>query len=150
MKEFGDKVPADVKTKIEEKVASLRTSISSDDVEGMKAGIEALNQVMPKSTSSPCHQCKVFCMVQIITSHRVVGLCSLCTIKYFVFVTLGTEYSRFWSDNSARMLQEAMAMGQAVYQQQQQQAPEAGPQAGGTQSGDNVVDADFKDSNDQS
>ena len=43
-----------------------------------------------------------------------------------------------------------MAMGQAVYQQQQQQAPEAGPQAGGAQSGDNVVDADFKDSNDQS
>lgn len=45
MKEYGDKVPEDVKTKISEKVASLRQSISSDDLEGMKAGIEALNQV---------------------------------------------------------------------------------------------------------
>ena len=44
-----------------------------------------------------------------------------------------------------------MAMGQAVYaQQQQQQPPEGGPQPGGTPPGDNVVDADFKDSNDQS
>lgn len=51
----------------------------------------------------------------------------------------------------ASLLQEAMAMGQAVYaQQQQQQPPEGGPQPGGSQPGDNVVDADFKDSNDQS
>lgn len=49
------------------------------------------------------------------------------------------------------MVQEAMAMGQAVYQQtEQQKPPEGGPQPGGTQPGDNVVDADFKDSNDQS
>lgn len=45
MKEFGDKVPADLKTKVEEKVASLRTAISNDDLEGMKSGVEALNQV---------------------------------------------------------------------------------------------------------
>ena len=45
VKEYGDKVPDEVKTKIGEKVTSLRSSISSDDLEGMKAGIEALNQV---------------------------------------------------------------------------------------------------------
>ena len=45
VKEYGDKVPAEVKTKIEEKVTSLRESINNNDVEGMKAGIEALNQV---------------------------------------------------------------------------------------------------------
>lgn len=45
VKEFGDKVPEEIKTKINEKVASLRSSISSDDLDGMKAGIEALNQV---------------------------------------------------------------------------------------------------------
>lgn len=45
MKEYGDKVPAEIKTKIEEKVTSLRESINNSDVEGMKAGIEALNQV---------------------------------------------------------------------------------------------------------
>lgn len=44
VKEFGDKVPEEIKTKINEKVASLRSSISSDDLDGMKAGIEALNQ----------------------------------------------------------------------------------------------------------
>ena len=44
-------------------------------------------------------------------------------------------------------------MGQAVYAQQQQQegpAPGADPGAGGAAPGDNVVDADFKDSDNQS
>ena len=50
-------------------------------------------------------------------------------------------------------LQEAMAMGQAVYSQQQSD-PSADPGAGGPSAGagpasdDNVVDAEFKDSND--
>lgn len=43
-----------------------------------------------------------------------------------------------------------MALGQAVYSQQQQQQPGAeggaGPSAGGSGNADNVVDADFKDS----
>lgn len=51
-------------------------------------------------------------------------------------------------------LQEAMAMGQAVYSQGQQQQPggqEGAPGGpGGAAPGDNVVDADFKDSDDKS
>lgn len=51
LKEFGDKVSEDIKSKVEEKVASLRKSVADDDLEGMKAGIEALNQVSHKICS---------------------------------------------------------------------------------------------------
>lgn len=54
-----------------------------------------------------------------------------------------------WPEKYVSLAQEAMAMGQAVYSQQQQQPGAdagAGPSAGGSSSADNVVDADFKDS----
>jgi len=90
LKEFGEKVPAETKTKVEEKVAALRQAVDSEDTEAMKAGIEALNT-------------------------------------------------------------EAMAMGQAMYPQSQPGAGAApggeGP-SGGANPADNVVDAEFKDSED--
>ena len=49
LKEFGEKVPAETKTKVEEKVAALRKAVDDEDLEGMKAGIEALNQVTTPS-----------------------------------------------------------------------------------------------------
>jgi chaperone protein DnaK len=94
VKEFGDKVSAETKAKIDEKVASLRQAVDNEDVEAMKAGIEALNQ-------------------------------------------------------------EAMAMGQAMYSQSQAAGAEGaapggeGP-SGGAGAADNVVDAEFKDTDDSS
>jgi molecular chaperone DnaK (HSP70) len=94
IKELGDKIPAELKAKVEKAVATLRESIAADDVEGMKKNMEALQQ-------------------------------------------------------------EAMAMGQAVYSQGGQAGGAPGPDAGaagGPSSGsgkpgdDNVVDAEFTDS----
>ena len=45
LKEFAEKVPAEVKTDVEAKVASLRAAVDSEDVSAMKTGIDALNQV---------------------------------------------------------------------------------------------------------
>ena len=42
LKEFGDKVPADLKAKVEAAQNSLKEAIAKDDVEGMKKGMEAL------------------------------------------------------------------------------------------------------------
>jgi heat shock 70kDa protein 1/2/6/8 len=42
LKEFGDKVPADLKTKVEAAQAKLKDAIAKEDVAGMKAGMEAL------------------------------------------------------------------------------------------------------------
>ena len=42
LKEFGDKVPADLKGKVEAAQATLKEAIAKDDVEGMKKGMEAL------------------------------------------------------------------------------------------------------------
>ncbi|KAK9815742.1 hypothetical protein WJX72_008803 [[Myrmecia] bisecta] len=44
IKELGDKVPAEVKAKVEQAVATLRESINSDDTEAMKKNMEALQQ----------------------------------------------------------------------------------------------------------
>lgn len=89
LKEFGDKVPADVKSKVEAKIASVRDAISKDDTALMKTEMEGLQQEM-------------------------------------------------------------MSVGQAVYSQAQggdAGAPGAGPDAGKKSGGDdNVVDADFTDS----
>ena len=94
IKEFGDKVPADVKSKVEAKIASVRDAVSKDDTELMKSEMEGLQQEM-------------------------------------------------------------MAVGQAVYSQAggaEQAGAESGapgggaPGAGKKDGGDNVVDADFTDS----
>lgn len=53
LKEFGEKVPAETKTKVEEKVAALRQAVDSEDTEAMKAGIEALNTVPPPPRGIP-------------------------------------------------------------------------------------------------
>lgn len=42
LKEFGDKVPADVKTKVEAKITSLKDASAADDVEAMKKAMEEL------------------------------------------------------------------------------------------------------------
>ena len=46
LKEFGDKVPADVKSKVEAKISSVRDAISKDDTALMKTEMEALQQEM--------------------------------------------------------------------------------------------------------
>ena len=87
IKEFGDKVPADVKSKVEAKIASVRDAVSKDDTELMKSEMEGLQQEM-------------------------------------------------------------MAVGQAVYSQAgnaEQAGPEGAPGAGKKDGGDNVVDAEFTD-----
>ena len=95
LKEFGDKVSADVKGKVEAKIASVRDAISKDDTALMKTEMEGLQQEM-------------------------------------------------------------MTVGQAVYSQSQggEAGPGAGPGGPGAAPGadtkrggdDNVVDADFTDS----
>jgi molecular chaperone DnaK len=44
LKEFGDKVSADEKTAIENDIKSLKEAIENDDLEKIKAGLEALTQ----------------------------------------------------------------------------------------------------------
>lgn len=44
LKEFGDKVPADVKEKVEAKIKSVREAVASDNTESMKTEMEALQQ----------------------------------------------------------------------------------------------------------
>ena len=44
LKDLGDKVPADVKSKIEASLQSLRDAIAKDDTAAMKSGVESLRQ----------------------------------------------------------------------------------------------------------
>ena len=44
IKEHGDKVPADVKSQLEGKLASLKEAIAADDTEGMKAKMKDLEE----------------------------------------------------------------------------------------------------------
>lgn len=44
LKEFGDKVPAEIKEKVEAKIKSLREAVASDNTESMKTEMEALQQ----------------------------------------------------------------------------------------------------------
>ena len=73
-------MPADVKAKVEEKVASLRAAVDSEDTEAMKAGIEALNQVrLPASlmTSIVCtrDECFVLQAVEQSTANNKLRRC---------------------------------------------------------------------------
>jgi len=52
LREFGDKVPADVKSEIETKVADLRSKAQSEDVEAIKSATEALGQAIQKIGAS--------------------------------------------------------------------------------------------------
>jgi hypothetical protein len=46
LKDLGDKVPADVKTKVEDKVAKVREVIDSGDVELLRKATDELNEVV--------------------------------------------------------------------------------------------------------
>jgi molecular chaperone DnaK len=52
LKEFGDKIPADVKSEVETKVADLRSKAQGEDAEAIKAATEALNQAVQKIGAS--------------------------------------------------------------------------------------------------
>ncbi len=46
LKDLGDKVPADLKTKVEEQTAKLRQAAATDNVENIRKETEALNQII--------------------------------------------------------------------------------------------------------
>ena len=52
LKEFGDKVPAEVKSEIEAKVAEVRKAVEGEDVEAIKAATEELGQLIQKIGAS--------------------------------------------------------------------------------------------------
>jgi molecular chaperone DnaK len=56
LKEFGDKVPADVKSEIETKSAEVKKAAESDNVEAIKAATESLGQVIQKIGASVYEQ----------------------------------------------------------------------------------------------
>jgi len=52
LKEFGDKVPADLKSEIEAKVVEVRKAVEGEDVEAMKAVTDELGQMVQKIGAS--------------------------------------------------------------------------------------------------
>ena len=52
LREFGDKVPADVKSDIEAKMAEVRKAVDGEDVEAMKVATEALGEAIQKIGAS--------------------------------------------------------------------------------------------------
>jgi molecular chaperone DnaK len=56
LREFGDKVPADVKSDIEAKVAEVKSVAQAEDVEKIKAATEALGQAIQKIGASVYEQ----------------------------------------------------------------------------------------------
>ena len=56
IREFGDKVPADVRSEIEAKVAETKSAAQGEDVEKIKAATEALGQAIQKIGASVYEQ----------------------------------------------------------------------------------------------
>jgi molecular chaperone DnaK len=56
LKEFGDKVPSEVKSEIEAKSAEVKKAAESDNVEAIKAATESLGQVIQKIGASVYQQ----------------------------------------------------------------------------------------------
>ena len=56
LKEFGDKVPADVKSDIEKKIAEVRSKTQNDDVAVIKSATEALGEAIQKIGASVYQQ----------------------------------------------------------------------------------------------
>ena len=52
LREFGDKVPADIKSEIEAKVTEVRKAVDGEDVEAMKTVTEELGQLIQKIGAS--------------------------------------------------------------------------------------------------
>jgi molecular chaperone DnaK len=52
LKEFGDKVPAELKTEIETKVTEVRSKAKGEDIEAIKSATEALGQAIQKIGAS--------------------------------------------------------------------------------------------------
>jgi len=52
LKEYGDKVPADLKSQIEDKVAAVKSTQTGSDKAAIEAAIAALNEVWNKASSS--------------------------------------------------------------------------------------------------
>jgi len=48
LRDLGDKVPSDLKTQVEDKVAQVRQVMNSDDTETIRKATEELNQVVQK------------------------------------------------------------------------------------------------------
>ena len=59
LKEFGDKVPADIKSEIEAKVAEVRKTVDSEDIEAMKSATEELGQLVQKIGAAVYEQTEV-------------------------------------------------------------------------------------------
>lgn len=56
LKEFGDKVPAEIKAEIEAKTAEVRKAAEGEDVAAIKSASEALGQVIQKIGASVYEQ----------------------------------------------------------------------------------------------
>jgi molecular chaperone DnaK len=56
IREFGDKVPNDIRSEIEAKVAETKSAAQGEDVEKIKAATEALGQVIQKIGASVYEQ----------------------------------------------------------------------------------------------
>jgi hypothetical protein len=56
LKDLGDKVPDDVKTKVEDQVAKVRGVLDSGDVEILRRETETLNQVIQEIGASAYQQ----------------------------------------------------------------------------------------------
>jgi molecular chaperone DnaK len=56
LKEFGDKVPTEVKSDVEKKVAEVRSKAQSDDVAAIKSATEALGEAIQKIGASVYQQ----------------------------------------------------------------------------------------------
>ena len=52
LREFGDKVPEDVKSEIEAKMAEVRGAVEGEDIEAMKAATDELGQLIQKIGAS--------------------------------------------------------------------------------------------------
>jgi molecular chaperone DnaK len=56
LREFGDKVPAEIKTEIDAKVAEVKKTVEGDDVAAIRAATESLGQSIQKIGSSVYEQ----------------------------------------------------------------------------------------------
>ena len=52
LRDFGDKVPADIKSEIETKVADVRNAVDGEDIEAMKSATEELGKLVQKIGAS--------------------------------------------------------------------------------------------------